>query len=556
MEAKEESIRVIANYIYRENNQLKNASLARINEIMALHKGHLGIIILIFSYLFFNIINIENYGISWDEPIQRELGKVNLDYIIGKTNNSDILSVSNKYYGPFYQILNILVATTIKRFTGLSDIAAYHCLGIFLSTIGILFLYLFSKRLFDDEIAIYSVIFFIFFPQFIAQAHYNTKDIPLMIISLIAIFTMYHAFKCKGHTSILVAGLLSGIVFDMKIVGLEIIPIFFIPYTSYLLINQKVLKSRLELEKEIKLIFVFIITTAFSIFIFWPALWQSPGIFIESIMYFLNHPWIGEVFYLGQYYQARDLPWHYAIIQLIIATPTVTLICLILGIYLTIKRLLITNKKIFENLLITFWFFIPILMEIKPGTTIFDGIRQFILILPALSILAAIGFKKITELLENKYPQGKPKKIITLIILVIFAINLIEIHPYEGSYVNEFTRILIPSHIENWFELEYWGSTYEDGINWLNKNAIPNSTIFALIAPHLMQYYDIRPDLKVCVTRSDFDNIKSRHYVMFFTRNPRSIQDPILRNSSLVYKISRYNSNLLYIFEINNSTMQ
>jgi len=511
-------------------------------------KEHWPIIILSLAFLIFNMMNIENYGISWDEPAQRSIGLANIDYLTGKADSVSLPS-DLPYYGPFYETLNIVFAQALKNTTELSDIAAHHYLGILLSTIGIVFLYLLARKLFDNKIAIYSAIFFVLFPQFIAHTHYNTKDIPLMNLTIITIFIMYLAFKVKDYKYILLSGILFGITLDIKIIALEILPIFFIPYLAGLIISGDILKNHETLKVEIKLISLFAISTAISVFIFWPALWQSPDLFGKSILYFINHPWSGEVLYFGKFYLAGELPRHYATVQLFIATPIITFVCLIPGLYLTIKQLLSKKEGFFEALLVVFWLLLPLLMATMPGTTVYDGIRQFFIILPAISILAALGLQRIIQLLKTKYPKYGIQRALPAAILIILAINLIEIHPYEGSYVNEITRMMIPAHIEDSFEMEFWGTTYRDGTNWLNKNAIQNSTVYVAYAPHLMQYYDIRPDLRV-----NSHGIKPVKYIMFFTRDPTLLRSPIFDNSTPIYKITRYNSDLLYIFEMDIKT--
>ena len=134
---------------------------------------------------------------------------------------------------------------------------------------------------------------------------------------------------------------------------------------------------------------------------------------------------------------------------------------------------------------------------------------------------------------------------IILVIMLLF-VEIVRVHPYEGSYFNEGVRFFIPENIENFFEVEYWGVTYRQGINWLNENAEPNSTICAPIAGHLIQYYDTRNDLTFSKKCS-----KDKDYKMFFTRKKWPYRGTSRLSPS--FKISRYNSDLLYIYKLNNS---
>lgn len=511
-------------------------------DLRTMLKEYWPIIALALAFLIVNVVNIEDYGISTDEPTQRLIGQANLDYLSGKTNNIS-LEYDFIYYGPFFEVLNTVCANILKRTTNLSDVAAHHFLGIIVSTIGIIILYLFTKKIYGKNIALYAAIFFAFFPQFIAHTHYNTKDIPVMIFSLITIYMLYLAFKEKNYKYILSAGILFGITIDTKISGLLVLPIFFVPYVLDLLVKRELLNKQV-LKRELKLVSIFTLAAALSIFVFWPALWHAPDLFVKTILYFFHHNWNLSILYIGQYYNNDTLPRHYAVIELLIATPTVTIICLLLGIYLSISRS-VSKEKVFDNLLILFWFFLPLFLEIKPGTIIYDGIRHFFIILPSLAIFSGIGFEKIIQTINDKYPNYDVRKALTIIVLGILLVNVAEIHPYEGSYVNEITRTLIPEHIEYWFEIEYWGPTYKNGIEWLNKNAIYGSAVYAPVNGHLIDFNDLRPDLKHVWDEQNAD------YFMTITKAPYNLRDDEeIRNfGEPVYKISKYNSDLLYIFK-------
>src|SRR5882762_2426091 len=45
----------------------------------------------------------KDYGISWDEPVQRNLGLVNLDYVF--SGKDDLLTYRDKIYGAWFEML-------------------------------------------------------------------------------------------------------------------------------------------------------------------------------------------------------------------------------------------------------------------------------------------------------------------------------------------------------------------------------------------------------------------------------------------------------------------
>ncbi len=45
----------------------------------------------------------DDYGMSWDEPVQRELGNANWNYVLN--GNDSLFNLINKYHGPFIEMI-------------------------------------------------------------------------------------------------------------------------------------------------------------------------------------------------------------------------------------------------------------------------------------------------------------------------------------------------------------------------------------------------------------------------------------------------------------------
>jgi len=184
----------------------------------------------------------------------------------------------------------------------------------------------------------------------------------------------------------------------------------------------------------------------------------------------------------------------------------------------------------------------------KPGVVKYDGIRHYLISLPALVILAGLGLHYLIKWL-NRITRHSQNIIIGILVLtsVILIYESILIYPFGGSYFNQGLRLAIPENIEKYFEIEYWGASYRQGIEWLNRNAVSNSIICLPFAEHLVQFYPIRGDLiYACALDSN--------YLMFFTRQtylPSDLDQHFnYLNKEPIYSIERYNSNLLEIYKV------
>jgi len=299
-------------------------------------KEYLPVYIILGFFLLINIFALSDYGMTWDEASQQHIGKANINYITQKTESIELLRDDAIYYGSFFEILNLFFGKFFLRL-GFEYVSAFHLLTLLTAFIGLFFLFLFVKKLFNESVAFYSLIFILFLPRFVAHAHYNSKDIPITAFSIICFYFLYLGFKQKRIIYSVLAGIFCGLAVSVRVSALLILPIFFIPYFIYWLLNFK--KEIKDFKRDLVLVLTFLGSSVLVIFSTWPALWQDPLLFFKSISYFLSHGWIGEVLYLGQIYPGSEIPWHYPLVYLSIAIPLVILFFFLIGLLISLFKI-------------------------------------------------------------------------------------------------------------------------------------------------------------------------------------------------------------------------
>ena len=527
--------------------------------------------ILLLAFFVFNLATISDYGITWDEPAQHHVGKVAKDYLSGKTDKLEFQREDLIFYGPFFEILNQYFGGWMMDIFGIGYANAFHILILIASAIGIFFLFKLASLLFGERVALISSVLLMLYPRFVAHSHYNPKDIPLFAFFTATLYFLHRAFieskeypstsldfardkslrvsatdssmnlrSCfsakADKKSVWFAGIFLGFGLATRADIILVLPVFFIPYLAYLIAEKRICSD--VIKKDAFLLVNMTSTALATVFIFWPTLWQNPKIFFESFGYFLNHGWDNSVFYLGQFYKAKELPWHYAPLYLAIATPVAMLVLIGFGLFNLAKKI---RADIFSVLLILTWAFLRIFFAMIPNAARYDGIRHFLMVVPAFMVIGALGFDFILE---------KSKKIgavIGVLILISLIVEFGRIYPFGDSYFNEITRISAPKPLENYFETEYWGASYKQGVDWINKNADLNSKICVPMADHLLQFYKIRQDIKiVCAGDSNYIMIMQRP--SFLPPDFKSFIEN--RKSDIVFTINRFNYNLLTILKI------
>ena len=507
---------------------------------------------LLAAYALFSFSAMNDFGITWDEPPQHFIGQVNSNYIRGNSQNLDSLEGDLVYYGPFFETMNQGFGTAMVESFQMSYVSAFHVLIILTALAGLFFFFKLVSLMLGKRTALFASALLMLHPIFFAHSQYNSKDIPLFAGFVITLYFLYSGFRQRKFWKIVLAGLLFGLTLDIRIDALFLLPIFFLSYAVFALFGLKT-ESKKEwtshLKKDFLFSFIFLSASALAVYAVWPALWRAPLFFFKALNYFFHHQWPGHALYFGREFSGTALPWHYALFYLAATTPFLIFIFSALGTVLAFKKIR-RGEKTFELTLIFLWLSLRLTLALFPQSVKYDGVRHFLVILPALFILAALGFDYLLEKIPGWFPKIEKLKLQSAIFAFVFlwlAVEFFWIYPFGGAYYNEAVRIAFPRSIEKKFDFEYWGASYRQGVNWLNNFASPETSFCVPVAPHLLQLYPIRADLK-------FDCSENTNYLMFITRwayLPKDLYQIFhFSEKEPAHRISRYNSDLLEIYKL------
>ncbi|MEM4246846.1 MAG: glycosyltransferase family 39 protein [Candidatus Woesearchaeota archaeon] len=457
----------------------------------------LGIVISI-AYFLFLIVQIPDYGITWDEPIQYTSGIAYANYFSGKPLVvGNISNVAN--YGPFVDILGAYSYIVFSKNLGWTDPITAHRIPVaLLAALAVLVVYLFTLRNYNLFVAISSALFLLIYPHFFAHAHFNVKDVPMAGLYTIAIILFYEATLRKSWKWSIGAGIVLGLAGATKI-NAAFIPITIVLWWVIAFRDSWRKNGKLVISKRWDLLASFLIAIPVTI-IAWPWLWHSTIAHIQGILKTFSTVALGfVVFYFGQGYQSGvNVPWHYPFGYLAVVTPLIMLIMAAIGFFIACKDTASLKNR--ASALVLVWFLVATL-KISFSGLVYDGIRQFFEVVPALAILAGIGawfcFRVFHGFAKNRLSPVKSQVAFGIILLLLLwpTLNaMARLHPYESSYHNALvggTQGAVGK-----FRVSYWGEPIKAGIEWLNKNAEKNATVNVVEAPHLAIYY-VRKDLNV-----------------------------------------------------------
>jgi hypothetical protein len=424
----------------------------------------------------------KDYGVSWDESIDRTNGIVNAKYIASHlapgwasrqpvfANVPDFYTYSENDHGALFHLP--LAFWEISQ-GGVDSRIYYHArhFCIFLTfVIGVWALYGLGRMRFQHwQLGMIASTLLVLSPRFFADAFYNGKDLVFAAFFTLGIYTLVRLLKRPSLWRALLHGLATAVATDIRIMGCLLMA-----FSLGMLVLEALLASPNKSRYSLLTIgLVYSVATIIATVLGWPYLWEQPfESFLQAFDNMRQFRWEGLVIYLGEPVSSLQLPWHYVPVWIIVTTPVAYTLAFLLGFtsycYTSIRQGL-GYLRTFEgrlDLLFTGWFFLPILMVVVLNSVIYDGWRHLYFIYPALLLLAIRGGNVLWQ-------AGQQRQISYRLVLAITAlaatealftlVRMVTAHPNQQVFFS----FLPAATAERLFERDYWGLSYRQGLEWI-----------------------------------------------------------------------------------------
>ncbi len=470
-------------------------------------------IVIIVLALFFRL-----YGLNWDQghylhPDERLY--VNASGLSWPASLAEFLSPKSPlnpkmfYYGSFplyfYKLIHSLF------FPAESFLLTSRLVSALVSFITIPLIYLIAKNLFSKHIGLLAALIFAFTPGIIQHAHFNTTETFLVFFLTAITLVSILALKLKQYQLFSLAGILVGLAYATKIVGLTFISIPILAGLMLYLKDKNGMKLVLAFVLCFGLVGVTGIVAAPYQIIDFPKFQQEQE-YMQGVTYGKYKPVFVIIYentsrYL--YPMMRILPFTFGFL----AFP-LTLV----GFLLLIKRFIKTFsfKNSPELLLILLY---PLIYFLWAGSWYAKFSRYFIIIFPFLAIWAAWLVARL------------PKVVQALLTTVIIINGLLFLRIYIKPHTRIQGSIWLYQHAAKGASIA--------GEHWDDNLPLPlagyDSSVFQTIS---LPVYDTPDDaekiarLVKLLSTSDYFAITSRRVYYSIVKNPK-----LYPNTSRFYKL-------------------
>lgn len=406
-----------------------------------------------------------DYGISWDEPVQRRYGEMVYNYLA--EGDETLLADRHRVYGPVFEVL----LYSVERVLGLEDLRDIyfmrHLLTFLMFALGAVFFFLLSARILKDwRMGLLGGVLLILSPRILSHAFYNSKDIPFMAMFVVCVYTLLLHLDGKSVWMSLVHGVCCAILVDIRIGGV------FVPLvTLALFIHELSAKKRagVNVSRTALNFGVFCASLVALTILLWPTLWSQPvANFISAIGAMRKFTWTATVLFMGKEIWSTDLPPYYTAVWILITTPVIYVILSLVGVAAALLRVAgkgarwaVTRR---DALLVLVWLFVPLVSLVASGAVLYDTWRHTFFVYPPMLLLALMGLGRAGDL-ARLVPGTRMARVFVIVPAALLAVDMsgvaafmVRSHPHQNVYFNALVGGVRGAAGE--YEMDYWGPSY------------------------------------------------------------------------------------------------
>ena len=413
-----------------------------------------------------------DYGITWDEGMQSRYGEQALEYfrsgfVAPKTMNRGVM----RYCGPLVEMIPAF-------FYGEAGSGKYETRHLLLGLLALLFipgLYLYGRQFEDWRLPLLAVGALAVMPRFYGHIFNNSKDIPFavaMIWFMAAVAAMF-VRRSRSWGRVVVCGLAMGAVLMVRPGGFTILAVFFLAAAGLSDLTRGGALSGKPWREAIWLaaakLALIVAIAWFLMVVPWPWAHQSPIAHpLQAMKQAMQFPVPVTMLFEGRTVESFDLPrWYLPEYLLITAPPTLLFLCGIGGVCVLWRQVTAwRSRRSFLYGVTELWLLAPVAAFVVLRPHVYDGLRHFLFLLPAMALLAAIGATCLIDFARRPWARVLAWLIVAGSLLAPIT-DLVRLHPYQTTYFNFLVGGV--GGADGRYETDYWVSSYREAMLWVNE---------------------------------------------------------------------------------------
>ncbi len=506
------------------------------------------------AFLVSSALTLDDFGLTWDEGVKMYDDTSYLE-IVRRIEPYDpmVLHLPGYFYA-FDTLRSLYAKAVLDLLPAAHPVTVHHSFNVLVSTGCLILVYGLVLRIAGERrFAALSALVLWLMPQFLGHSQNNPKDLPATFCFLWVAYAVVSTSLRPSARRVAHCAIAFGVAFTTRILSVLLVPIL-VPWLA--------LRRRESLREGWRGLALGVVGGGLVGIGLWPALWWRGAGILEIAARRLEvlRGLDVQVLYLGEPHSWTALPWHYTGVQLLITLPLLPIV--LIGLSPCAGTAWRRSHRSRCDVLWLGWLWVGVLLLADPFAPLhYDGIRHVLPVLPGLAMLAAGGALWAVEALEGalapRFAATAPLAAWAIAALALLAtlVEVAALHPYQSAYLNPIANAIGSPRTEEWVEVEYWGGSYKEAADWLNRHAPEDALVYFPIGggqrsgEDVAQYY-LRRRIARRGTLEQFRDTSTPRYLVFITRS--AWYDDMIRDVRAhyepVYAIRRQRGTLLEIY--------
>jgi hypothetical protein len=429
------------------------------------------------GYLALGLSIFGDYGLSWDEDLQRHHALVSAQYAYERCGGEGHIYTwerLHEYQYRYHGVVFTLPALWLEQWLGLETFRQQfrlrHLMTFLLFWLAaVLFYRILLRRFGHWGWALLGTAFLATCPRIFAHSFFNPKDIPMLALYVLCSYTLLRLWRWPGVLHGLLHGLACGLLIGMRVPGL-VVPLLSV---LFLLADWAFHRRPGQGRAYLLALAGFLPALAGFTVLFWPFLWEAPWHNLMEAMRVLGQydEWGGKLIFRGQWFFGAERPWYYPLWWMGITVPVLYLALALAGSLRLIPPLLRQLRQgrwwekeaTGQDWLMLALFLAPLLAVIAKQSIVYDDWRHLYFIYPSLVYLAVLGLQ---QLWHTPGIQQRGRALLAALLMLSLSGTIWKIarsHPHQYACFNE---LLMGDQLGR-YDLDYWGLSYKQAFEAL-----------------------------------------------------------------------------------------
>jgi len=424
------------------------------------------------------LLTLKDYGLTYDEEPHISYGERVLEFYTGGFQPSGTLSRS-AYGGGFD-----LCAALLRRISPFDEYRTNHVLAAFVAQVGLLGTWRLGRLLGGPAGGLWSLLFLVLTPVYYGHQFNNPKDIPFaagyvwglyyIARSLLAVGAAAPADGSSGTERAsglgywLGLGIALGLGMSVRVGG-AILMLYLLGFLALISLDERWRLGRpARVSRSMLWPVIGSVLGGWALMlVFWPRAlkdpFHGPAAALETVSRYTAYD--SPTLLRGQTFSSNHVPWDYLPSYFLVQLPELTLGCFIAACAvlcgMTLRCVLRRQPIAWGWWLLVTAVLVPPAYAVVRHSTLYNGLRHFLFIVPPLCVLAGAGWAVLTRAVARRRPRWVLVPVAVIGLFVFDQVRaLVLYHPHQHVFFNRASGGLRSA--VGRYETEYYGSVYQE----------------------------------------------------------------------------------------------